>query len=151
VQGNARLVGFEGRFAWKPVHILTLQMSGDYVEGQNTTADVPLTFVPPMRLIYGARVQGETVGRGIVQPYFTASMETNWKQTRIDPRDFAPPGYSVASFGAGAGRIMPRGLLTVDLSVKNVFNTHYRSFMSRYKAYALAPGRVVTLRVTTPI
>lgn len=151
VQGNARLAGFEGRFAWRPVHILTLQVSGDYVQGQNTTADVPLTFVPPMRLIYGARVHDETLGRGLVQPYFTASMETNWKQTQIDPRDFAPPGYSVASLGAGAGRIMPRGLLTVDLSVKNVFNTHYRSFMSRYKQYALAPGRVVTLRVTTPL
>ena len=151
VQGNARLVGVEGRFAWKPVHILTLQMSGDYVQGHNTTAGVPLTFVPPMRLIYGARVHNESLGRGIVQPYFTANVETNWKQTRIDPRDFAPPGYSVASLGAGAGRIMPRGLLTIDLSVKNVFDTHYRSFMSRYKQYALAPGRVMTLKVTTPL
>ena len=150
VQGNARLVGFEGRFAWKPARILTLQMSGDYVHGQNTTADVPLTFVPPMRLIYGARVQNDGFA-GLVQPYFTANVETNWKQTRTDPRDFAPPGYSVASLGAGAGRIMPRGLLTVDLSVKNVFDTHYRSFMSWYKQYALAPGRVVTLRVTTPL
>jgi iron complex outermembrane receptor protein len=151
VQGNARLVGFEGRLAWKPAEILTLQMSGDYVHGHNTTADVPLTFVPPMRLIYGARIQKASVGRGVVQPYFTATAESNWKQTRIDPRDVAPPGYTVASIGAGAGRVMPRGLLTVDLSVKNVFDTQYRSFMSRYKEFALAPGRVVTLKVTTPL
>jgi iron complex outermembrane receptor protein len=150
VQGDARLAGFEGRFAWKPVPVLTLQMSGDYVHGQNTTADVPLTFVPPMRLIYGARVQQDGFA-GLVQPYVTANVETNWKQTRTDPRDFSPPGYSVASLGAGAGRIMPRGLFTVDLTVKNVFDTHYRSFMSRYKQYALAAGRVVTLRVTTPL
>ena len=89
--------------------------------------------------------------RGMVQPYFTGSVETNWKQTQVDPRDFAPPGYSVASLGAGAGRVMPRGLLTVDLSIRNVFDTQYRSFMSRYKQYALAPGRVVSLKVTTPL
>jgi outer membrane receptor protein involved in Fe transport len=104
-----------------------------------------------MRLIYGARIQKPSAGRGVVQPYFTATAESNWKQTRIDPRDVAPPGYTVASIGAGAGRVMPRGLLTVDLSVKNVFDTQYRSFMSRYKEYALAPGRVVTLKVTTPL
>ena len=150
VQGNARLVGLEGRLAWRPVSLLTLQMSGDYVHGQNTTADVPLTFIPPLRLIYGAKLHGESL-RGVVQPYLAASFETNWKQTRTDPRDFAPPGYTVASLGAGAGRVFPRGLMTVDLSVKNVFDAHYRSFMSRYKEYALAPGRVVTLRITTPL
>ncbi|HEX5577282.1 MAG TPA: TonB-dependent receptor, partial [Gemmatimonadaceae bacterium] len=150
VQGNARLVGLEGRLAWRPVSLLTLQMSGDYVRGQNTTADVPLTFIPPLRIIYGAKVHGESL-RGVVQPYVTANFETNWKQTRTDPRDFAPPGYTVSSLGAGAGRVLPRGLMTVDLSVKNVFDAHYRSFMSRYKEYALAPGRVVTLRITTPL
>lgn len=150
VQGNARLAGLEGRLAWRPVSLVTLQMSGDYVRGQNTTADVPLTFIPPLRLIYGAKVHGESL-RGVVQPYVTANFETNWKQTRTDPRDFAPPGYTVASLGAGAGRVLPRGLMTVDLSVKNVFDAHYRSFMSRYKEYALAPGRVVTLRITTPL
>ncbi len=150
VQGDARLAGVEGRLAWKPIELLTLQMSGDFVRGHNTSADVPLTFIPPLRLIYGAKVH-RAESRGVVNPYLTASIETNWKQTRLDPRDFAPAGYSVGSLGAGAGRMMSRGVLTVDLSVKNVMNTHYRSFMSRYKEYALAPGRVVTLRVTTPL
>jgi hypothetical protein len=30
-----------------------------------------------------------------------------------------------------------------------VFDTRYRSFMSRYKAYALAPGRAVVVRLST--
>ena len=46
---------------------------------------------------------------------------------------------------------MPRGALTVDLSLRNVFNTRYRSFMSRYKEFADAPGRALVLRVTTPL
>lgn len=151
VQGNARLEGLEGRLAWRAHEILTLQMSGDYVRGHNVSADVPLTFVPAPRLIYGARLHHPSIGAGTVNPYLSASVETNLKQTRTDPRDFAPPGYSVASLGAGVGRMMPRGVLTVDLSVKNLFDTRYRSFMSRYKEYALAPGRVVSLRVAAPL
>jgi outer membrane receptor protein involved in Fe transport len=88
---------------------------------------------------------------GLINAYFNANAETNWKQTRIDPRDVAPPGSTIASVGAGVGRLMPRGVLTVDLSMKNVFDTQYRSFMSRYKEFALGPGRVVVLRVTTSI
>jgi len=151
VQGNARLEGLEGRLAWRAHEFLTLQMSGDYVRGHNVSADVPLTFVPAPRLIYGARMHHSSMGSGTVNPYLSASVETNFRQTRTDPRDFAPPGYSVTSLGAGVGRMMPRGVLTVDLSVKNLFDTQYRSFMSRYKEYALAPGRVVSLRVTTPL
>lgn len=151
VQGNARLAGFEARFAYRPVEILTVQLSGDYVRGDNTAARVPLTFIPPLRVIYGARLQPRHSGRELVNPYFNASVEVNRKQTRIDPRDVAPAGYSVTSFGAGIGRIVPRGVLSLDLSLKNAFNTEYRSFMSRYKEFALAPGRILTLRVTSPL
>ena len=151
VQGDARLIGMEGRLAWRPVEFLTAQISGDYVRGDNTTADVPLTFIPPLRLIYGVRLEQRAMRGGLINAYFNANAETNWKQTRIDPRDVAPPGSTIASVGAGVGRLMPRGVLTVDLSMKNVFDTQYRSFMSRYKEFALGPGRVVVLRVTTSI
>lgn len=151
VQGNARLIGLEGRMAWRPVEVLTLQLSGDYVRGDNTTAQVPLTFIPPLRIIYGARLHRQSIGAGAVNPYLSATVETNWKQTRIDPRDVAPRGYSIASLGAGIGRVVPRGVLTIDISAKNLFDTQYRSFMSRYKEYALGPGRVFALKVATPL
>jgi hypothetical protein len=51
--------------------------------------------------------------------------------------------------GGGFTRATPRGALSVDLSVRNAFNTEYRGFLSRYKAFALGPGRAVVLRVTT--
>jgi iron complex outermembrane recepter protein len=151
VQGDARLAGFEARVAYRPMEYITLQLSGDYVQGHNTSADVPLTFVPPLRIVYGARLERRTLGHSVVNPYATASVETNMRQSRIDPRDIAPPGYTVAGIGAGAGYLVPRGVLMVDLSVRNVFDTSYRSFMSRYKRYALAPGRMLVLRVTTPL
>ena len=69
----------------------------------------------------------------------------------VDPRDVAPPGYTVTSLGAGFTRFVPRGAVTLDLSVRNAFNVRYRSFMSRYKEFADGPGRAVILRVSTPL
>ena len=45
----------------------------------------------------------------------------------------------------------PRGVLTMDVSLRNALNTSYRSFMSRYKEFALAPGRMLVLRVAMPL
>jgi len=35
--------------------------------------------------------------------------------------------------------------------VKNVLNTSYRDFLSRYKTFALNPGRNIVLRVGTEL
>jgi len=150
VQGDARLAGFEARVAYRPIELLTLQVSGDYVRGQNTSANVPLTFVPPLRVLYGARLERHALG-SVVNPYLSLSVETNMRQARIDPRDVAPPGYTIAALGTGVGYLVPRGVLTIDVSLRNALDTSYRSFMSRYKAFALAPGRMLVLRVTTPL
>jgi iron complex outermembrane receptor protein len=150
VQGNARLAGVEARVAYRPLDFLTLQASGDYVRGQNLSAAVPLTFIPPLRLLYGVRLEGGD-GGALQNRYVSVTAETNTRQTRIDPRDVAPPGYTVTSLGAGFTRLVPRGAVTVDLSVRNAFNVRYRSFMSRYKEFADGPGRAVVLRVSTPL
>ena len=150
VQGNARLAGVEARVAYRPLDFLTLQASGDYVRGQNLSAAVPLTFIPPLRLLYGVRLEGGEGGK-LQNRYVSVTAETNARQTRIDPRDVAPPGYTITSLGAGFTRLVPRGPVTVDLSVRNAFNVRYRSFMSRYKQFADGPGRAVVLRVSTPL
>ncbi|HKH91984.1 MAG TPA: TonB-dependent receptor, partial [Gemmatimonadaceae bacterium] len=150
VQGNARIAGVEARVAYRPIDFLTLQASGDYVRGQNLTAAVPLTFIPPLRLVYGVRLEGGDTGM-LRNRYVSLTAESNARQTRIDPRDVAPPGYTITSLGAGFTRLVPRGPVTVDLSVRNLFDTRYRSFMSRYKEFADGPGRAVVLRVSTPL
>ncbi len=151
VQGNARLVGVEASVAYRPVRYATLQLSGDFVRGDNTTARVPLTFIPPMRVLYGVRF-GDNERRGTVRmPFLSFSGETHARQSRLDPRDVAPPGYTLLSAGTGVTIMVPRGALTVDLSMRNLGNTRYRDFMSRYKEFALSLGRALVLRVTTPL
>jgi hypothetical protein len=39
----------------------------------------------------------------------------------------------------------------VDVQVRNVADTAYRSFLNRYKEFALDPGRSIVLRVATGI
>jgi iron complex outermembrane receptor protein len=148
VQGDARLAGVEGRVAYRPVRPLILQLSGDYVRGQNLTAAVPLTFIPPLRVLYGARLERD--GRGAFSAaYLSVQGETNARQTRLDPRDVGTPAYTLVHLGGGFTHTGPRGPVTVDLLVRNALDTHYRSFLSRYKEFALGPGRAVVLRVST--
>ena len=44
-----------------------------------------------------------------------------------------------------------RGLVHFDLSVRNVFNTRFRDFMSRYKEFADGAGRTLVLRVSADL
>lgn len=150
VQGDARLVGAEARVAWRPLRPLTLQLSGDVVRGDNRSANVPLTFVPPPRMVAGVRLERE--GRGATRnAYLSATAEANWRQTRLDPRDVAPPGYTLLSLGAGLTRLVPRGALAVDVTLRNALDARHRSFMSRYKEYALAAGRALAVRVVATL
>ena len=149
VQGDARLAGAEARVAYQPVRFLTLQASGDFVHGQNMTAGVPLTFIPPLRIVYGARVEDPVSHHGTRTRYLSFSAETNARQTRLDPSDTGPAGYTIASLGAGVTRPTRSGAFTLDVSVRNLFDTSYRSFMSRYKEYAFGPGRSLMVRMST--
>ncbi|MDF1503791.1 TonB-dependent receptor [Roseisolibacter sp. H3M3-2] len=151
VQGDARLVGVEGRAAWRALPAVTLQLSGDWVRGQNLSADVPLTFIPPLRVVYGLRLDRAAPWRGLRALHAAASAETHARQTRLDPRDLGPPGYTLTTVGGGFTRLTPRGPVTVDLSVRNLFDVRHRSFMSRYKAFADGPGRGIVLRVGAPL
>ena len=149
-QGDARLAGLEAAVEFHPAPFLHLRATGDYTRGQNTTTDAPLPFIPPFRATYGARFEGG--GRGVVQSsYLSIGGESNARQTRIDPDDFAPEGYTLANLGGGIGLLLGNKEVSVDLSLTNVFDTGYASFLSRYKTYALDPGRNFIMRVSTSL
>jgi iron complex outermembrane recepter protein len=146
-QGNARLMGIEGRMAWRVSSLLTLDGSGDWVIGDNRTNGVPLTWIPPARALVGAKIEADR-WRVVQRPYVRFGAEAVAAQRRIDPRDIATDGYALASIAAGGTMLTARGPVTMDLAVRNLFGTSYRDFMSRYKAFAWAPGRALTLRAS---
>lgn len=147
-QGDATLLGFELAMELHPTEQVHLRAGADYVRGQNTTTDEPLALMPPFRLSYGVRY--EAAGSAtFASPHLDLSGETNVKQGRPDPEEVAPPGYTLFHLGVGAGVNVGRTVMQVDLSVRNLFDTAYTGFLSRYKEYALDAGRNLSLRLST--
>ena len=89
------------------------------------------------------------LGSVLARPWLSVGAERNWRQTRLDPRDVSPAGYTLYSLGAGGTLLAGAQVLVVDVGVRNVLDVRYRSFMSRYKEFADGPGRALVLRVTT--
>ncbi len=147
VQGNAVLGGFEAAAEYHPGEHVHLRSTADYVVGQNTTADQPLAFIPPFRVALGVRLEGTDRG-ALHAPYVDLSTETYARQGRPDPDEFAPDGYTLVHLGAGVAVPVGGSELHLDLTVRNLFDTAYASFLSRYKRYALDPGRSLALRAS---
>ncbi|MBA3496048.1 MAG: TonB-dependent receptor, partial [Gemmatimonadales bacterium] len=147
-QGDARLTGFEAALEYHGTPWLHLRGTADYTRGQNRTTDTPLPFIPPFRATYGVRFEGGSGGR-LRSSYVSVGGESNAKQTRVDPEDFAPDGYTLVNLGAGGSLAVGSGTVGVDLQLRNAFARRYASFLSRYKTYAFDPGRNFIVRLTT--
>ncbi len=145
-QGDALLTGVEASLEYHPRAWLHLRAGGDYTRGQNTTLDIPLAFVAPMRVNGAVRVEGQGT-TALAQPYLEFGLEHNARQSRLDPDDVAPDAYTLASLQGGGRVTVGRQTLRLDLQVRNLFDTTYRTFLSRYKFYANDPGRNVVVRV----
>lgn len=146
-QGDARLTGFEAAVEYHANAWLHLRSTADFTRGRNRSTDTPLPFIPPFRVTYSARLEGGDRGR-LQHTYFSIGAETNARQTDLDPEDFAPDGYTLVNLGAGVVLPMGRRTFAVDFQLRNALDEEYASFLSRYKTYALDPGRNFVVRVT---
>jgi iron complex outermembrane recepter protein len=149
-QGNARLTGFEAAVEYHATEWLHLRGTADYTRGQNRSTDSPLPFIPPFRATYSVKLEGGDQGR-FQHPYLSIGGESNTRQTRLDPEDFAPAGYTLMNVGAGL--VLPLGgrALALDLQLRNAFDKRYASFLSRYKTYAFDAGRNFVLRLSAEL
>lgn len=148
VQGNARLVGFEASAEAHPDRRVHLSVSTDFVRGDNTDTDTPLPWIPSLRGVYGVRFEPDPTGWA-KDVYVGLRGESVARQTRLDPFDTGVPAHTLAHAEAGATLPVGSSEVTLDLGVRNLFDRGYRDFMSRFKAYAQAPGRNFTARLTT--
>jgi outer membrane receptor protein involved in Fe transport len=148
VQGDARLAGFEAAAEVHATEGLHLRSGFDYVHGQNTTTETPLPFVPPFRWTWSARLEGKEGASLVSRPWVLVGGETNPKQDRLDPSDVSPEGYSLFNAGVGADLRVGDRPIGIEVSLRNVFDKEYASFLSRYKRYALNPGRNLTVRAS---
>jgi iron complex outermembrane receptor protein len=147
-QGNAQLRGFEASAEYRPRRAVRLRAAADYTRGENTTLGLPLTFIPPLRATYSARFERRGTRR-LRTPYLLVGGETTAPQRRLFPGDVGTGGYTLATAGAGVTLLAGARVVTADAALRNAFDAAYRNFMSQYKTIAHAPGRTLTLRLTS--
>jgi len=145
-QGNARLVGAEAAFTMPFTRGFSASVNSDVVHATNTSDRTALPFVPPMRASGTLRWDEGTPGKS-----FAVTGEWNARQTRVFRDDFAPSAWGAVHVSAGISHLTSRGLISVELTVRNATNARYRDFMSRYKEFADAAGRAFVLRVSTAL
>jgi iron complex outermembrane receptor protein len=100
-----------------------------------------------VRALYGARYEPDSLGWA-ESAYIGIRGESVAEQTRLDPFDTTVPAYTLAHADAGLTVPVEAHPLALDVGVHNLFDKSYRDFMSRFKTYALAPGRNITVRLT---
>ncbi len=145
-QGHARLLGAEAAFAISLGMNLTVQVNADLVHARNTSDGSALPFIPPFRATSALRWDARAPG-----PSLSLSAEWNARQTRTFRADYAPPAWTAVHASAGFSRMTARGLVHVDLAVRNLLDARYRDFMSRYKEFADAAGRAFVIRFSADL
>ncbi len=146
VQTDARFAGVESLAEVAVAAPLTLRARQDYVRATNRATGAPLPLIPPAR---GA-VGGTLHTTGAAHPTaLSAEVEHVARQTRLDVNDVPTNAYTLVNVDVEGERTLHGRAYRLDVGVHNVGDVAYRDFLSRYKRFALDPGRNVTVRLST--
>jgi iron complex outermembrane recepter protein len=149
-QADALLRGVEAQSEVRVLPPLTLRGVFDYVRGTERGSGDDLALIPPAR----GRVEAEYRAGSIPllgDGYLSAAVDLVAEQTHAVEDEFAPAGYALLDLGVGTQRRAAGRTLRIDLQVHNALDAAYRDFLSRYKEFALNPGRSIVLRLATGI
>ena len=143
-QADAVLDGGEASLEVAAATALVLSARVDYVRGERQVDHQPLPQIPPLRARLGAEWRGSSASGGL-------DVDLMSRQTRLSPFDIGTPGYGLLDLFGGLDRHLGARPVRIELQVRNALDTRYRDFLSRYKAFALNPGRNIVLRLSTEL
>ncbi len=103
--------------------------------------------MPPARAALRAELHGTDL-KWANRAYVGAEVEASTRQTRLNPLDVPTAGYTLLHLSGGFERPLLGRAARVDVAIHNATNVSYRSFLSRYKEFALDPGRNVVIRLS---
>jgi iron complex outermembrane receptor protein len=115
----------------------------------NNATGSALPFTPPMKNILELKLQKQQIGI-LYNPYFKISAKIVSAQVNVDPVETKTDGYTLFNLGLGMDILFTKTIVSVDLSVDNLGDTKYVDHLSRFKSFALNPGRSYNLRLTVP-
>ena len=139
-QTDAVLLGAEAFAEAELSPSLVLRIQADAVRSRRAGSDTPLPWTPPPRALAEAEWHGpRPIAAGRV--LLAAALETTAAARRVAPGERPTDAYTLLHLRAGwEGRVGPVPL-RVDAKLRNATNAAYRNFLSRYKDFALEPGR----------
>jgi len=126
---------------------LLLRARHDFVRGTKEDGDSPLPLMPAPRTAGGAEYRFTTSSLG--DAFISGEVENVLRQKRPNDFDFVTAGYTLLNFDLGFNYNLIGRDTRIDIGVRNAANRKYRDFMSRYKEFALEPGRNIMLRLST--
>jgi outer membrane receptor protein involved in Fe transport len=146
-QADALLTGGEISAEVEVAKPLTLRARHDFVRGTNDDSDEPLPLMAPARTAFGADFRpAPWWAKGL---FIGSEVEHVARQTRPNPTDFVTAAYTLVDFDVGIERAFLGRPTRLEVGVRNAGDVRYKSFLSRYKEFALEPGRNIILRVST--
>lgn len=138
-QAAATIAGAEAGIEIKPLSGLALNAAGTVLHARNEATGRPLPQIPQNKLRLGAKLT-RAYWAGLTEPFLSATANLTARQHRVEANEATTAKYATADFSAGATVPWLAGG-RVELGVENAFDAAYRDHLSRYRAYALAPGR----------
>ena len=149
---NALMTGGEVSAQWNASSHLILYASGTLVRGTDRGDDTPLFDMPADRMVATVRVHGAGTGR-IAAPYLELGTTLVRQQDRVPPATvytLPTDGYALLNLEVGAGALRLLGHeVEVGLTARNLLDTAYRDYLSRYRLFVDDPGRDLVLRLRT--
>jgi iron complex outermembrane receptor protein len=146
-QADALLTGGEISAAVEVARPLTIRARHDFVRGTNDENDEPLPLMAPARTAFGADFRPAPSWAKSL--FIGGEVEHVSRQTRPNPTDFVTDAYTLVDFDVGMERAFLGHATRFEVGVRNAGDVRYKSFLSRYKEFALEPGRNIIIRIST--
>lgn len=149
-QSKGIFTGVEYSLQLQPLEFILLSLNGDYVNAKNNATGNYLPFIPPSKNILEVKLQQKQIGASVYNPYFSFSTKIVSAQNNVDPLETQTDGYVLLKTSLGFDFVLSKSIASVDFSVDNLADTKYVDHLSRYKSYAMNPGRSFNLKLSMP-
>jgi len=148
-QANATLTGGEFSLELAVSENLILEGAADIVLGKNEETETWLPLTPAPRTTLGLRLT-QPSWKFLLNPYLSFDAKVVLDQNRVAELETSTGGYTLFDIRAGGELPVMSNNVKVNCSVENLLNRAYVDHLSRYKGYALNPGRNITLKLSIP-
>jgi outer membrane receptor protein involved in Fe transport len=147
LQADARLTGGEVSAEVELVPQVTIRGRHDFVRGTNEDTDEPLPLMAPHRTAGGIDFR---ITPTWANSFFAGGeVEHVGRQNRPNQFDYVTDSYTLVNFDVGIEKDFRGSPLRLEIGVRNAGDVRYKNFMSRYKEFALEPGRNIIVRIST--